>query len=251
MKNIVWLMSFFFLASVLCAQSRSKWQIDFGVRGFKYSVENGPGEIGFNPVFSRWESINQRDKEFQVSDYQPLEPLYFNMNFGVDLFIRYQKHLLIKVGYDYSNPFGIGGAGSIRYQQLPAGIVTAESKEFSYTSHQLNYFIGPLVRVNDTGAEIYMGFSPMAPTRVVYTEKFHKTENGAQVESYDKTFKGLFGSCRALWGLQVPVGKKWKIGSEVVFAFLNYMKLESGELADHSFRFPAMKWNFTVRYAIN
>ncbi len=177
MKNLNLLLLFIILiltgnTTNLVAQDGSKWDVDFGLRGFKYSAEGGPNEINYNPVFTKWESINQNHTDYSVSKYQPLEPLYFNMNFGMDLFIRYKKHLLIKVGYDYSNPFGIGGKGNIDYVDNSNGIEYTEQKEFSYTSHQINYFIGPIISLPDKSAEIYLGFSPMAPTWIHYTEKY-------------------------------------------------------------------------------
>ena len=90
----------------------------------------------------------------------------------------------------------------------------------------------------------------MPPTQVIYTEKYRKTQDGEVTENYDKTFTGFFGSCRTLFGIQIPVSEKLKLGSEAVFSFVNYMKLESDDLKDHSFRFPNMKWNFIVRYEI-
>ena len=70
------------------------------------------------------------------------------------------------------------------------------------------------------------------------------------ISDYTKTFKGFFGSCRSLIGIQIPITENLKLGSEAVFSFLNYMELKSGTLKDYSFRFPMMKWNFTVRYRI-
>ena len=58
------------------------------------------------------------------------------------------------------------------------------------------------------------------------------------------------GSCRALVGAQVHVGERLRLGSEAVFSFLNYMKLESGSIEDHSFQFPQMKWDFVLRYGL-
>ena len=68
--------------------------------------------------------------------------------------------------------------------------------------------------------------------------------------SDDKSFSGFFGSCRALVGIQSPISERFRLGSEAVFTFLNYMMLESGDLSDNSFQFPNMKWNFTVRYSL-
>ncbi len=242
----------FLIANItnLFAQEDSKNSIDVGLWGFKYSAEGGPNEINYNPVFTKWESINQNYSDYIVSEYKPLESLYFNMNLGIDLFIRYKKHLLIKLGYDYSNPFGIGGKGNIAFTDNSNGKEYTEQKEFGYTSHQINYFIGPLIPISEEGAEIYLGFSPMAPTWITYNEKYTKTEDTVVMTNYDKTFKGFFGSCRALVGIQISITENLKLGSEAVFAFLNYMELKSGNLQDYSFRFPMMKWNFTVRYQL-
>jgi hypothetical protein len=169
---------------------------------------------------------------------------------GIDIFIKYRKYLLLKIGYDYSNPFGIGGKGQITYREISSGNLTFENKEFSYTSHQINFFIGPVIPVNEGVAEIYMGFSPMAPTWVTYKEEYSKIENGDSVREYDTTFSGFFGSCRALIGIQVEVSENLMLGSEAVFTFLSYMKLKSGDIEDSSFRFPRMKWNITLRYAL-
>jgi hypothetical protein len=239
------------IAAVLHAQQDSNWKIDIGFRFFKYSASGFPNEISFNPVFDRWERVNQNKEEYTVSNYKPLEPLYFNMNFGGDFFIRYKKHLLIKLGYDYSNPLGIGGTGNIDYVDLSTDRQYTESKSFSYTSHQITYFVGPIVPVGINGAEIYLGFSVMSPTWVMYRESYARSEDGVSTRTYDRTFTGFFGSCRALMGIQIPVLEKLRIGSEATFSFLNYMPLTSGDLKDNSFQFPAMKWNFTVRYTIH
>lgn len=231
------------------AAEPSNWSIDVGARFFKYSATGRPAELGFNPVFERWEGINQNRADYTVSSYEPLEPLYFNMSFGVDLFIRYCTYLLLKLGYDYSNPFGIGGSGSIDYTGAD-GVAHRESKQFSFTTHQINTFVGPVVPLAGGDAEIYLAFSPMAPTWVRYHEAYSHTADGTTVEEYDRRFRGFFGSCRALLGLQVRVTESLSVGSEATFTFLNYMKLTSGDLADHSFRFPAMKWNVTMRYTV-
>jgi hypothetical protein len=238
------------LFSSAFTQDDSNWRINFGIRGFKYSAENGPNEIQYNAVFERWEQINQNHSTFEVSEYKELDPLYFNINLGIDAFIRYNKYLLFKIGYDYSNPFGIGGKGQIAYREIASGNEIFETKEFSYTSHQINFFFGPVIPVNDGAAEIYMGFSPMSPTWVSYNEKFLKKENDETVTKYDKTFIGFFGSCRAMFGIQIAASEKIMLGTEAVFTFLSYMKLISGDIEDSSFRFPRMKWNFTLRYEI-
>lgn len=253
MKNLnvmLWILLGLGLFASLPAQNNSNWDVQIGIRGFKYSAENGPNEISYNAVFNRWEHINQDHSSYDVAEYEELEPLYFNINMGFDVFIKYKKYLLIKIGYDYSNPFGIGGKGHITYRDISSGNEFSEKKEFSYTSHQINYFIGSVIPIDDNAAEIYMGFSPMAPTWVTYNEKFSKTENGELVTDYDKTFTGFFGSCRALIGIQVAVSEKIMLGSEAVFTFLSYMKLTSGDIEDSSFRFPRMKWNFTLRYEL-
>jgi hypothetical protein len=95
-----------------------------------------------------------------------------------------------------------------------------------------------------------MGFAPMAPTWVTYREKYTMKTNGQPTESYDRTYHGFYGNCRALFGMQVLAWDRIKIGTEVVFAFLNYMKLTSGTLSDSSFRFPTMMWNITLRYQL-
>jgi len=90
----------------------------------------------------------------------------------------------------------------------------------------------------------------MPHTWVTYKENYTKTEDGKVIEDYNKTFNGFFGNCRVLMGIQISIAKKLRLGSETVFSFLNYMKLEYGDLVNYSFRFPMMKWNFTVRYGI-
>ena len=70
------------------------------------------------------------------------------------------------------------------------------------------------------------------------------------VQSVDRDWHGFFGSCSALVGLQVRVAGRFELGSEAVFAFLNYMQLASGSLTGSSFRFPFMKWNVTARYEL-
>lgn len=85
--------------------------------------QRSPIQICFRDV-----GDNQNSIAYTVADYKSLEPLYVNMNFGVVLFIRYKKHLLIKVGYDYSNPFGIGGKGNIMYRDKSNRKAYAEQK---------------------------------------------------------------------------------------------------------------------------
>jgi hypothetical protein len=132
---------------------------------------------------------------------------------------------------------------------LASGTRYEEEKSVSYTSHQITTFLGAAIPVGDD-AEIYMGFSPMAPTWVTYTEKYTKKANGQTTDNYDRTWHGFFGNCRALLGMQITAGDRLKIGTEMVFAFLNYMKLTSGDLEDSSFRFPSMMWNVTLRYRV-
>jgi hypothetical protein len=236
-------------SSAALAADDPLWKIDVGVRGFKYSSESGPNEIGPNRVFDRWERLHQDRANFAVSEYSALEPLYFNFSLGADVMIRFKRHLMVKVGYDYSNPFGIGGSGHIAYTDLASGVRLEEQKSISYTSHQITTFIGPAVPVGES-AEVYMGFSPMAPTWVTYHESYSKRANGQTTETYDRTYHGFFGNCRALLGFQILVWDRLKVGTEMVFAFLNYMKLTSGLIEDSSFRFPNMMWNFTVRYQV-
>ena len=226
------------------------WQAEIGVRAFKYSASGIPNEIGYNQVFARWEQVSQQPGSYEVQNYAPLEPLYFNFSLGVDVLLRYRRYLMVKVGYDHSNPFGIGGAGSISYVEAETGRAVEETKEFSYTTHQINYFVGPILPVADGAGDVYLGFSMMPPTWVSYREKFKKTVDGVVVRGYDMEFEGFFGSCRALAGAQVRVAERLHLGSEMVFSFLNYMKLKSGNIEDHSFQFPQMKWDFVLRYGL-
>ena len=240
----------FLLFTVTQVAFAKTWQAELGVRGFKYSASGIPNEIGYNPVFARWEKISQQPDDYEIQSYSPLEPLYFNFNLGVDVLLRYRQYLMVKVGYDYSNPFGIGGTGRISYTEIETGRVVEEEKEYGYTSHQINYFIGPILPVGENIGDIYLGFSMMPPTWVSYREKFKRTVDGVVVRDYDMEFEGFFGSCRALVGSQIRVGERLCLGSEVVFSFLNYMKLKSGEIGDHSFQFPDMKWDFVLRYGL-
>ncbi len=229
------------------AIDREDWNLDVGFHFFKHSASGIPNELNYNPVFHRWEMKQQNLSSDALLEYSPLEPLYFNMNFGMDFFVRYRNFLLVKVGYDYSNPFGIGGKGEISY--IESGHTLGECKEFSYTSHQITTFIGPIMPIGSDWGEIYLGFSPMAPTWVEYKEKFNRKFDGEAYNDYEKTFTGFFGSCRGLIGMQVKVGEKISLGSEVVFAFLNYMQLESDDgIKDNSFQFPEMLWSVTFRY---
>jgi hypothetical protein len=227
----------------------SSYTSEVGVHGFKLSADK-PVELSNGAVFDRWEHINQSPDEYQVHDYSPLSPFSFNLSVGVDLLVRYRKYLMIKVGYDYSNPLGLGGRGHISYRERGTGVEVKESKEFSYTSHEVTAFIGPIVSVSDGNADIYLGFSPMGPTWVRYHEAYRRTEGGSVVDDTHRTWHGFFGSCRAVLGMQVKVSERLSLGSEAVFAFLNYMKLESGHLEDSSFRFPTMAWHITARYRV-
>lgn len=44
------------------AKEKSNWQMDADFRFFKYT-SGLPNEIGYNPVFQRWESINQNSAQ--------------------------------------------------------------------------------------------------------------------------------------------------------------------------------------------
>ncbi len=112
----------------------------------------------------------------------------------------------------------IGGTGNIRYTDHSSDLEVIESKEMAYSSHQINYFIGPLLPVGGNGAEIFMGFSMMSPTFVFYREKYKRSESGSVVRDYDKTFTGFFGNCRSVIGIQVPISDRLKFGSEMVYA---------------------------------
>jgi len=113
----------------------------------------------------------------------------------------------------------------------------------------LSSFVGPIVSVDEDRADIYLGFSPMAPTWDRYRERYERIQDGVVVESTNEHYRGFFGSCRALVGMQVRVTRHLELGSEAVFTFLNHMKLESSRSADSTFRFPSMQWHFTARYA--
>ncbi|MFC2103879.1 hypothetical protein ACFLS4_00835 [Bacteroidota bacterium] len=230
------------------SQESKKWRISGGIHGFKYSVNNQPNELLYNPVFEKWENINHQSDLYDVSEYSALDPLSFNMNIGIDALIRYKKYLMIKIGYDYSNPIGIGGTGNINYTDLSSGSVYEESKEFSYTSHQITYFIGPIVQINENGPEIFMGFSMMSPTWVNYNERYKLIEDDIVIEDYDLNFKGFFGNCRMLIGMQVPIKEKLTIGTEAVFSFFNGIELESGNIVDEGFKFPDMRFDISLRY---
>ncbi|MFC1585972.1 hypothetical protein ACFL5V_10530 [Fibrobacterota bacterium] len=157
---------------------------------------------------------------------------------------------MIKIGYCYTNTFGVGGAGDITYRDNSTGLQITESKQMSYSSHQINYFLGPLLPVNEKGTELFMGFSMMSPTFVSLNERYQKTEAGATVREYDKNFSGFFGNCRSVMGIQVPVGERLRLGSELVFAYFNGIELESGSLKDEGFAFPEYQWHFSLRYKV-
>lgn len=253
MRGVILLSALSGLASLAApgaAAGEGAWEYQAGVRGFKHAASGIPNEIGFNPVFHRWERLAQDPAAYEVQEYAPLEPLYFNFSLGVDVLVRYRQRLMLKIGYDYSNPFGIGGSGRIRYRETATGSTVEERKEFSYTSHQVSLFVGPILPMGEGRGDLYMGFSMMPPTWVSYREEFSRAVDGAVDREYKLKLDGFFGSCRALIGAQVPVGERWAAGSEAVVTFLNYMKLTSGNLEDHSFRFPDAKWDFTLRYRL-
>ena len=229
--------------------SGRNWQIDVGARWFKHSATGKPAEIGYNPVFDKWESIYRNSTEYSAESYMALKPLYWNFSFGTDIFARYRRYLLIKLGYDYSNPFGIGGLGHIEYVENSSGARVREEKTFSYTSHQIGLYLGPVIPVSDR-AEVYIAIAPMAPTWVKYKESYSYTSSGTAQRNYSKTFKGFFGNCRILLGAQAKVANRWWLGSEINFTMLNYMKLSSGKLDDYSFQAASFFWNFTVRYTV-
>jgi len=230
------------------AQEGTKWSYDLGISFFKSSVRNQPDELLYNPVFERWEYINHQTEEYSVTEYKALDPYAFNLSVGIDGLLRYKKYLMIKVGYCYTNTLGIGGTGKITYTDNSTNHEIIESKEMSYSSHQINYFIGPLLPIKDNGGEIYMGFSMMSPTFVSYKEKYKKTESGTVVRDYNYKFKGFFGNCRIVLGIQLPLSGRLKFGSEMVYSYFNGIELKSGDITDEGFRFPDMQWNFTFRY---
>ena len=242
-------MTFFSVSTPLFAQEESNWSYDLGLSFFKSSLRNQPVELLYNPVFEKWEAINHQPSEYEVIDYQALDPFSFNLSAGVDILFRYKRYLMIKLGYCYTNTLGIGGKGHITYiDHLLQEI--EETKEMSYSSHQYTYFIGPIIHVDQSGASIYMGFSMMSPTYVIYHEQAKKTIDGLIFQDYNHTFKGFFGNCRSVIGMQVPVSKRIKLGSEIVFAYFNGLELKSGDLADEGFMFPDLQWNITCRYLI-
>lgn len=242
------ILTFVLTPNHLYAQEKSDWDYDLGISFFKTSLNNQPDEILFNPVFEKWESINHRPDLYDIPEYKALDPYPFNLCLGADMLIVYKKYFMLKIGYSYSNTLGIGGKENITYADRSDNIIVSESKTISYSSHQLNYFIGPYLPINDNGAAVYMGFSMMSPTYVVYKEGFKKTENGITVEDYNKIFTGFFGNCRSVIGMKVPISEKFRFGSELVFAYFNGIELKSGNLTDEGFKFPSMQWNFSFRY---
>ncbi len=229
-------------------QAQGDVNLDLGVHWFKLSAGK-PAELDTNAVFDRWENINASD-QYTVRDYEPLSPLFFNMVFGADALFRYRRHLMVKIGYDYTNPVGFGGEGRISYHDEAAGTEVTEKKSFSYTSHQISTFLGPIVSLDEARADLYLGFSPMAPTWVYYQDHYQRTEDGRVVEDRTRKAHGFFGSCRALLGMQVRVSDQVKLGSEAVFTFLNNITLKSGEHTESSFQFPALQWDFVARYSV-
>lgn len=84
----------------------------------------------------------------------------------------------------------------------------------------------------------------------ILRNEFESTQNGTLVRAYVTRWHGFFGNCRALLGIQVPVTDRFKMGSEATFVFMNYITLSSGNIEDHSFAFPFMRWTVTVRYEV-
>lgn len=249
-KSFILLVVLMGLYSNIYAQKESKWTYDTGILFFKSSLKNQPDELLYNPVFEKWESVNQNAGSYTVNEYNALEPYSFNLTLGFDGLFRYKKYLMLKIGYYYTNTLGIGGKGNIAYVKNSDGNLITEEKEMSYSSHQLTYFVGPLIPIGENGSEVFMGFSMMSPTYVSYNEKYKRTEAGITVLDYDKTFKGFFGNCRTLIGMQVPISERWRFGSEIVFAYFNGIELKSENIVDEGFVFPDMQWNFTFRYKI-
>jgi hypothetical protein len=241
--------TFLYTVEIL-SQEESNWKSDIGFSFFKSSVNNQPDELLYNPVFAKWENINQQPDLYFVGDYKPLKPYPFNACFGFDYFIKYKKYLMIKLGICYSNNLGIGGDGNISYTDKTSNITYTEKKETGLSSFQINYFIGPCIPIGDNGPEIFMGFSMMSPTWATYKEKYTKTLSSSVIIDYDKTFKGFFGNCRSMIGIQVPISERFKFGTEMVFAYFNGIELKSGSLSDQGFKFPQMQWIFTCRYKI-
>jgi hypothetical protein len=157
---------------------------------------------------------------------------------------------MIKIGICYTNNLGIGGDGTISYTEQASNIAYTEKKEQGFSSFQINYFVGPCIPIGENGPEIFMGFSIMSPTWVSFKEKYTRTQSSSLIVDYNKTFKGFFGNCRSMLGMQIPISEHFKLGTEIVFAYFNGIELKSGSLSDQGFKFPAMQWNFTCRYKI-
>lgn len=250
MKKIIAIIPFCFLGlgHQGFAQQQSKWSYDLGISLFKSSLRNQPDELLYNPVFEKWEYLNHHPEAFSVTEYTALSPYAFNLSIGIDGMFRYRKYLMIKLGYCYTNTLGIGGKGNISYTDISSGLEYTESKEMAFTSHQLNYFIGPVVPLGEEGAEIFMGFSMMSPTFVSFREQYRKSESGTIVREYSHHYTGFFGNCRSVIGIQVPLRGKFKFGTEMVYSYFNGIRLKSGTITDDGFKFPEMQWNFTFRY---
>ena len=88
----------------------------------------------------------------------------------------------------------------------------------------------------------------MSPTFISYREQYKRTESGIVVRDYSKKFTGFFGNCRTVIGIQVPLSDKFKIGTEMIYAYFNGIQLKSGDVTDEGFKFPDMQWHFTFRY---
>lgn len=238
------------MTNKIIAQQKSNWSYDLGISFFKSSVRNQPDELLYNPVFEKWESISHQTDNYLTTGYKALDPYSFNLSVGFDGLFRYKKYLMIKLGYCYTNTLGIGGKGDITYTDISSNQEITEIKKMANTSHQINYFIGPLIPITAEGAEIFMGFSMMSPTYVSYEEQYQRTESGLVVRDYSKKFTGFFGNCRTVIGIQVPLSNRLKFGSEMVFSYFNGIEIKSGDIADEGFVFPDMQWNFSFRYQI-
>jgi hypothetical protein len=236
------------MGHIVNAQNDANWSYDLGISFFKTSLRHQPDELLYNPVFEKWEYINRLTEEYSVTEYMALSPFQFNLSLGIDGLFRFKRYFMIKVGYNYTNTLGVGGTGNIAYTNRSSGLEVNESKEMSYSSHQINYFIGPVLPVGAKGAEIFMGFSLMSPTYVTFSEKYRRSEAESVVREYDIKVTGFFGNCRSVIGIQVPVSDKLRLGTEMVYSYFNGLELKSGQIADQGFSFPDMQWNFTLRY---
>lgn len=249
-KLVVAFATFVLFSSASFGQEESNWKYDVGVSLFKTSLNSQPDELLYNPVFTRWEKINQNTDQYTIGDYKRLDPYPFNLSAGFDCLFKYKKYFMIKLGYNYTNTLGIGGKGNISYLERTTNLNYSENKEMSYSSHQINYFVGPCIPISENGPEIFMGFSMMSPTWVVYNEKYSKIENGIKTVDYNKKFTGFFGNCRSMIGMQVPLTDKLRIGTDIIFSFFNGLELKNGSLKEQGFKFPLMQWHFTLRYKI-